>query len=87
MSHHNEQDNEIDEVSTKFICTANHGFAPYAQEELRRNFGSLKSTILIPGEVFVATLLHSEEHVTEKLEATPPIFLRHLFNFQPPYKR
>lgn len=79
MSHHNEHDNEIEMVSTKYICTANHGFAPYAQEELRRSFGSVKSTILIPGEVFLATLLHSDEYVAEKLEASPPMFLRHMF--------
>ncbi|SDE89132.1 23S rRNA (cytidine2498-2'-O)-methyltransferase [Fontibacillus panacisegetis] len=79
MNHHNTQENELNVISTKYVCTANHGFAPYAQEELRRSFGSVKSTILVPGEVFVATLLDSEEHVIEKLESSSPMFLRHMF--------
>ncbi|KFN08727.1 ribosomal RNA methyltransferase RrmJ/FtsJ [Paenibacillus macerans] len=64
---------------SKWICTANHGFAPYAQEELRRAFGSVKSTMLIPGEVFAATLQKAVEEVTEQLAAAPPVFLRHAF--------
>lgn len=39
-------------VYSRYICTANHGFAPYAQEELRRLFGAVKSTLLLPGEIF-----------------------------------
>ncbi|GJM81736.1 hypothetical protein HMSSN139_42320 [Paenibacillus sp. HMSSN-139] len=35
---------------SKWICTANHGFAIYAQEELRRMFGSVKSTMLVPAK-------------------------------------
>ncbi|GJM69313.1 hypothetical protein HMSSN036_15290 [Paenibacillus macerans] len=64
---------------SKWICTANHGFAPYAQEELRRAFGSVKSTMLIPGEVFAATLQKAVEEVTGQLAAAPPVFLRHAF--------
>lgn len=63
----------------KWICTANHGFAPYAQEELRRLFGSLKSTMLIPGEVFVLTLGVSEEEAVNSIAGHPPVFLRHMF--------
>lgn len=65
--------------SAKLICTANHGFAPYAQEELRRLFGSLKSTMLIPGEVFVVTLATTVQEAVESITAKSPIFLRHVF--------
>ena len=65
--------------SAKLICTANHGFAPYAQEELRRLFGSLKSTMLIPGEVFVVTLATTAQEAVESITARSPIFLRHVF--------
>ncbi|KKO55519.1 SAM-dependent methyltransferase [Paenibacillus sp. DMB20] len=65
--------------STRLICTANHGFAPYAQEELRRLFGSLKSTMLVPGEVFVLTLGTTLEDAVRRIIGQQPIFLRHLF--------
>lgn len=65
---------------SKWVCTANHGFAPYAQEELRREFGSVKSTMLIPGEVFVATLQLTAEDVLHQIEVKPPIFMRHMFH-------
>ncbi|MEK3735401.1 MULTISPECIES: SAM-dependent methyltransferase [Paenibacillus] len=71
-----------EELHTKLVCTANHGFAPYAQEELRRLFGSVKSTMLIPGEVFVATLQTGPEEAVEAIRLQPPIFLRHLFPVQ-----
>lgn len=77
LSHDNDYENEI--VSSRYICTANHGFIPYAQEELRRNFGSVKSTVLIPGEVVLATLLHSEADVKAKIQSSSPMFLRHMF--------
>lgn len=70
------------ETFTRYICTANHGFAPYAQEELRRRFGSVKSTMLAPGEVFLATLKATRFQVTEELAEREPIFLRHLFNVE-----
>ncbi|WP_209860483.1 SAM-dependent methyltransferase [Paenibacillus shirakamiensis] len=69
-------------TTSRFICTANHGFAPYAQEELRRKFGALKSTVLVPGEVFLATLDFSSEEVTERLTQELPMFLRHIFPVQ-----
>lgn len=64
---------------SKWICTANHGFAPYAQEELRRMFGSVKSTMLVPGEVFAASLQAVPEDVHHQLKTSPPVFLRHAF--------
>lgn len=63
---------------SRFICTANHGFAPYAQEELRRTFGAVKSTVLVPGEILLAGLPVAEEEVADKLWAEYPTFLRHI---------
>ncbi|WNS44991.1 SAM-dependent methyltransferase [Paenibacillus sp. MMS20-IR301] len=67
-----------EKVISRYICTANHGFAPYAQEELRRLFGAVKSTLLLPGEVFLATLETEPEEVARLLAQSPPIFLRHI---------
>ncbi|WP_223066253.1 SAM-dependent methyltransferase [Paenibacillus caui] len=67
------------EAVTRFMCTANHGFAPYAQEELRRIFGSVKSQVLVPGEVFLASLPGFANEIIAKLMGEPPIFLRHMF--------
>ncbi|WP_342435732.1 SAM-dependent methyltransferase [Paenibacillus sp. FSL L8-0436] len=63
---------------SRYICTANHGFAPYAQEELRRLFGAVKSTLLLPGEIFLATLEAEPEEVSSQLAQNLPIFLRHI---------
>lgn len=83
MNNTMEQDTPIEAaITTRYVCTANHGFAPYAQEELRRAFGSVKSTMLVPGEVFVATLNGTEADVNDKLSHQEPIFLRHLFPVQ-----
>lgn len=71
-------ENRQEKAVSRYICTANHGFAPYAQEELRRLFGAVKSTLLIPGEIFVASLEVEPEEVPQKLLAEPPVFLRHI---------
>ncbi|OMF31351.1 SAM-dependent methyltransferase [Paenibacillus sp. FSL H8-0259] len=67
-----------EKIISRYICTANHGFAPYAQEELRRLFGAVKSTLLLPGEVFLATLEAEPEEVSRMLAQNLPIFLRHI---------
>lgn len=74
-----EQNQSHRDFHSKWVCTANHGFAPYAQEELRRMFGSIKSTMMIPGEVFLATVGSSEDEAKRLITSSPPIFLRHLF--------
>lgn len=66
--------------STHWICTANHGFAPYAQEELRRLFGTVKSTVIIPGEVLRVTLQAKAEQVIDAITSKSPVFLRHVFH-------
>ncbi|WP_425495985.1 SAM-dependent methyltransferase [Paenibacillus lemnae] len=74
------EDQPVTLQQVRLICTANHGFAPYAQEELRRLFGKLKSTMLIPGEVFVVTLdAESFASAVERIQAHSPVFLRHMF--------
>lgn len=67
-----------DKSISRYICTANHGFAPYAQEELRRLFGAVKSTLLLPGEIFLATLEEEPEEVAQRLAQNLPVFLRHI---------
>lgn len=67
-----------EKISSRYICTANHGFAPYAQEELRRLFGAVKSTLLLPGEVFLATLEDEPAVVSRILAQNLPVFLRHI---------
>lgn len=69
---------EEEKAMSRYICTANHGFAPYAQEELRRVFGAVKSTLLLPGEIFLATLPAEPEDISRALALNPPIFLRHI---------
>lgn len=77
----NQLDNEvIDEpVFSKLICTSNHGFAPYAQEELHRLFGSVKTKMLIPGEVMAVSLQHGIGQIYDVMKQREPIFLRHMF--------
>lgn len=77
-----ERDTEQETETTKLICTANHGFAPYAQEELRRLFGSVKTSMLVPGEVFAVTLQHRTEDILTAIGTKEPIFLRHIFPVQ-----
>ncbi|AZK49077.1 SAM-dependent methyltransferase [Paenibacillus lentus] len=67
------------DVVSHWICSTNHGFAPYAQEELRRMFGAVKSSVIIPGEVLRVTLQEEVGQVIDGLLSKTPIFLRHLF--------
>ncbi len=69
---------ETNNETSRFICTANHGFAPYAQEELRRRFGKLKSKTLISGEAFLATFFEDAQRAVDMIVSNPPIFLRHI---------
>lgn len=77
----NQLENEVIDEPTfsKLICTSNHGFAPYAQEELHRLFGSVKSKMLIPGEVMLVSLQHELKEIYAVMERQEPIFLRHMF--------
>jgi len=83
--HELEQENQnIEEVQepeqgeSLFICTANRDFAAYAQEELRRLFGSVKSSVLSDREVLLVKLNVSEQNAVQQISDSRPIFLRHI---------
>ncbi|MFS0722328.1 SAM-dependent methyltransferase [Paenibacillus sp. 1P07SE] len=63
---------------SRWIGTANRGFAAYAMEELRRLFPQVRFTQLAAGEVFLMEIPGSREEVQEALLASEPIFLRHV---------
>jgi 23S rRNA (cytidine2498-2'-O)-methyltransferase len=63
---------------TRLVCTANHGFAPYALEELRRLFPRASFRLIVPGEVFELSAEEGREEVLGKINASEPIFLRHI---------
>ncbi|XEC92576.1 SAM-dependent methyltransferase [Paenibacillus tarimensis] len=63
---------------SRWIGTANHGFAVYAMEELRRLFAGIKFQQLAAGEVFLLELPLSREEALKVILDQEPIFLRHL---------
>lgn len=63
---------------SRWIGTANQGYAAYAVEELRRLLGQLKVTQLAAGEVFLFESPLSREETLEAVQRQLPIFLRHL---------
>lgn len=63
---------------TQWIGTANHGFATYAMEELRRIFQDIKLTQLAPNEIFRMEVPHNREETLALLRGNEPIFLRHI---------
>jgi 23S rRNA (cytidine2498-2'-O)-methyltransferase len=65
-------------MTKRWIGTSNHGFAQYAQEEIRRLIPDSKFRPIEPGEVFWMLTEQSAETVIEKLMADEPIFLRHI---------
>lgn len=65
-------------IATTWIGTANHGFAQYAIEELRRMFTGMKFAYLIPSEIFRFTVPESKTEVLQRIYRDEPMFLRHL---------
>ncbi|NEW06482.1 SAM-dependent methyltransferase [Paenibacillus sp. SYP-B3998] len=65
-------------ILAKCIGTSNHGFAQYAQEEVRRLFPTAKFTLLVPTEVFLFEVPIELGEVLAKLSEQEPIFLRHV---------
>ncbi|WP_343223781.1 SAM-dependent methyltransferase [Paenibacillus oenotherae] len=63
---------------TQWICTANHGFATYAMEELRRLFNDVKFNQLAPNEIFRMEVPLEREEAMAMLQQKEPIFLRHI---------
>lgn len=64
--------------SSHWIVTSNHGYISYAQEELRRSFGQLKSRMLVPGEMALMELPAGSAEAMERWQQEPPIFGRHI---------
>lgn len=67
------------ESGSHWIVTANHGFIPYAQEELRRRYSQLKSKIFVPGEVALMELPVAEDEQWRHQQDQPAIFIRDMF--------
>ncbi|TCZ81032.1 SAM-dependent methyltransferase [Paenibacillus albiflavus] len=78
MNNHLDKDDTTSSVSSTWIGTANHGFAVYAVEELRRLFPSLKFSYIVPSEIVQFTIGLPQEEVLQLLHANEPMFLRHL---------
>lgn len=63
---------------TRFICTANHGFAAYALEELRRLLAGASFRMLEPGAVFETSVPAGRDETLARVRAAELIFLRHI---------
>jgi len=63
---------------TRFVCTSNHGFAPYAVEELRRLIPGASFRMIEPGAVFELTADGGRDEVLARIRRDEPIFLRHI---------
>lgn len=61
-----------------WIGTANHGFAVYAQEELKRRFPGTRFTQLVAGEVFSAVIPAARQEAAAAWGKEQPVFLRHI---------
>jgi 23S rRNA (cytidine2498-2'-O)-methyltransferase len=64
--------------NSRFIGTSNHGFAQYAQEEIKRLFPAARFSLLVPTEVFTFDLPVSVEDATHLIREQEPMFLRHM---------
>lgn len=62
----------------RWIGTANHGYSPYAIEELRRLLGGGSFSQLAAGEVFMFEGPWDRQQILDKIAEQPPIFLRHI---------
>lgn len=65
-------------AASRFIGTANRGFAQQAQEEVRRLIPGVKFVYLAVGEIFLMELPHSTVESVRILRTNEPIFLRHI---------
>ncbi|MBP1961773.1 SAM-dependent methyltransferase [Paenibacillus aceris] len=63
---------------TTYIGTSNHGFAQYAQDEIRKLFPLTKFTLLVPTEVFLFEVPEGTEDAITTIKEQEPIFLRHI---------
>lgn len=65
-------------IESRFIGTANRGYAQHAQEEVRRLIPGAKFRYLVPAEVFVMELPVDEGTAVRTLRGHEPMFLRHM---------
>ncbi|UJF35961.1 SAM-dependent methyltransferase [Paenibacillus hexagrammi] len=67
-------------MTTTVTCigTSNHGFAQYAQEEIRRLFPAVAFKLIVPTEIFSFEVPGSWSEVSAALKEQEPIFLRHV---------
>ena len=63
---------------TTYIGTSNHGFAQYAQDEIRKLFPLTKFTLLVPTEVFYIPSARGYRRYDHNLKEQEPMFLRHV---------
>ena len=70
--------NDSNSAVSRFIGTSNHGFAQYAQEEIRRLIPGVKFTPIVPAEVFLFETPLPYEQAIRTLREQEPIFLRHM---------
>ncbi|MCY9657389.1 SAM-dependent methyltransferase [Paenibacillus chondroitinus] len=63
---------------TTYIGSSNHGFAQYAQDEIRKLFPLTKFTLLVPTEVFLFEVPSDTEDALSQIKEQEPIFLRHI---------
>ncbi|BFT71648.1 SAM-dependent methyltransferase [Paenibacillus sp. P36] len=63
---------------TTYIGSSNHGFAQYAQDEIRKLFPLTKFTLLVPTEVFLFEVPSGTEDAVTLIKEQEPIFLRHI---------
>lgn len=63
---------------TQWIGTANHTYAPYAMEELRRMMPGASFVPLAVGEVFLMSCPYNREEALAAIRGQEPIFLRHI---------
>jgi 23S rRNA (cytidine2498-2'-O)-methyltransferase len=61
-----------------FILTSNHGFAQYAQEEIKRLFSHVRFNILVPTEIILFELDWPRESALDMIKSNEPVFVRHL---------
>lgn len=66
------------DIASRFIGTANRGYAQHAQEEVRRLLLGAKFRYLVPAEVFVMELPVDGETAVRTMRKQEPMFLRHM---------
>lgn len=64
--------------SPTFIGTSNHGFAQYAQEEIKRLIPSVRFKVLVPTEIFMFETHGIKTDIANIIKDREPIFLRHI---------